>query len=302
MNTEAKTLFSVVALLCLAFSTSDIENSLIPLNEIKSGGPPKDGIPALIDPKFLLLEEAPYLEDESRVLGVSMGGEAKAYPLAILNWHELVNDVVGGKDILVSYCPLCGTGMVFDAQVDGKRMLFGVSGKLYNSDVLMYDRETESLWSQIMMKAVTGPMTGEVLKLLAAEHTTWKDWRTRHPHTKVLSDDTGYRRDYGRNPYVDYAKTSRLFFPVSHEDGRLDRKAWVVGIVINREAKAYPFLRLEKTVHSVKDVVGGRAITVHYDSVNRSAVVKDSAGAVLPSVQAYWFAWAAFHPETALYK
>jgi len=122
----------------------DYAQHSIPINEIHSGGPDKDGIPALVDPEFISGDEVKYLKTSDRILGLSINGEAKAYPIRILNWHELVNDRVGEKEVLVSYCPLCGTGMAFDARIDGKRFLFGVSGKLYNSDVLMYDKQTES--------------------------------------------------------------------------------------------------------------------------------------------------------------
>ncbi|OGW84187.1 MAG: hypothetical protein A2Z83_03405 [Omnitrophica bacterium GWA2_52_8] len=275
----------------------DFSKHSIPLNEIYDGGPPKDGIPALFDPEFVSADEADFLRPADRILGLEAGGEAKAYPIKILNWHELVNDHVGGKSVLVSYCPLCGTGMAYDAVIDGKRFLFGVSGKLYNSNVLFYDRVTESLWSQLMMEAVTGPMTGEKLRLLPLEHTTWADWKRKHPQTKALSLKTGHSRDYFRDPYGDYEQNNRIFFPVAHEDSRLSRKAWVVGVIINKQAKAYP---LESLLPEVSDEIAGQKIRIEYDSKSRSAVVRNEQGEVMPSVQAYWFAWAAFYPETEL--
>ena len=168
--------YSIIAIFCiLTMLGFDYSKHSIPINEIHSGGPSKDGIPALYNPKFILAKDAAYLKPQDRILGLYLNGEAKAYPIRILNWHELVNDSVGGKDVLVSYCPLCGTGMAFDANIDGRKYLFGVSGKLYNSDVLMYDKETESLWSQIKMEAVTGAMTGKRLTLLPLIHTTWSE-------------------------------------------------------------------------------------------------------------------------------
>jgi len=280
----------------------DYSKHSIPLNEIHDGGPPKDGIPALTDPKFVSVHEAEYLNPKDRVLGININGEAKAYPIKILNWHEIVNDRVGGKEILVSYCPLCGTGMVFDAHIKGKRILFGVSGKLYNSDVLMYDKQAESLWSQIKMEAVTGPMTGRQLKLLPAELTTWDAWRAKHPDTLALSTRTGYFRDYSKNPYAGYGRSPEIYFPVNHRDTRLPVKEWVVGVVIDGKAKAYSFERLRKQVDSVQDVIAGKKIAVHYDKNGDSAIVEDSNGKVIPSVQAYWFAWRAFYPKTELYE
>lgn len=285
--------------LSLTLAGFDFSKHSIPLNEILDGGPPKDGIPALFDPEFVNLNEAKFLRPTDRVLGLQINGEAKAYPIKILNWHELVNDHVGGEAVLISYCPLCGTGMSYDAMIDGKRFLFGVSGKLYNSNVLFYDKDTDSLWSQIKMEAVTGPMTGKQLRLLPLEHTTWSDWQRRHPKTKVLSLKTGHRRDYFRDPYGDYEQNSRIFFPVSNEDSRLHRKAWVVGVIINGQAKAYV---LESLPPDLNDGIAGQKIKIEYDFNSRSATVKNELGKVIPSVQAYWFAWAAFYPGTDLWN
>ena len=280
----------------------DTSNHSIPLDEIHSGGPPKDGIPALYDPEFVTADEATFLKPQDRVLGLFINGEAKAYPIWILNWHELVNDRVGGEAVLVSFCPLCGTGMTFEGKVRGERLLFGVSGKLYNSDVLFYDKKTESLWSQIKMEAVTGPMTGQKLKLLATEHTTWAAWQKKHPDTKVLSTRTGYARNYARDPYAGYGSSEQIYFPVANTDKRLFPKAWVVGVVLEGHAKAYAFDRLAKEKRPVQDRLGGKAIVVHYDPEGETAYVEDAQGRLLPSVQAYWFAWAAFYPETELYN
>ncbi len=286
------------------FAAFSFSKHSIPLDEIHSGGPPKDGIPALFDPVFIPAAKAGYLQPEDRVLGISLNGEAKAYPIRILNWHELVNDHVGGEQVLVSYCPLCGTGMIFNASINGKRFLFGVSGKLYNSDVLFYDKETESLWSQIKMEAVTGAMTGTKLKFLFAENTTWEAWKMKNPDTKVLSLDTGFDRDYSRNPYQGYGKTQKIYFPVSHEDSRLARKDWVLGTILNGHVKAYPFeeLRQYPDPGPIQDTLGGEIIFIFYDPRSQSAFVTDNAGKDIPSVQAYWFAWAAFYPNTKLWS
>lgn len=280
----------------------DFSKHAIPLNEIYDGGPPKDGIPALYDPEFIPAANANYLSSADRILGLVIKGEAKAYPVRILNWHELVNDRVGGKNVLVSYCPLCGTGMAFEANIKDGRYLFGVSGKLYNSNVLFYDKETESLWSQIKMEAVIGFMTGQKLKLLPLEHTTWQAWRDKHPESLVVSNKTGHFRDYARNPYVGYRHSEDIYFPVNHRDKRLSVKEWVAGIVIDGKAKAYSFARLKKGEAAVKDVFAGKNITIHYDNNNESVAIRDSDGSIIPFVQAYWFAWSAFYPETELYK
>ena len=169
----------------------DLTKHSVPLDQIADGGPGKDGIPAILAPRFVSAGEATFLQDTDRVLGLTQGADAKAYPIKILNWHEIVNDVVGGKPVVVTYCPLCGTGIAFDAAILGQRRSFGVSGLLYQSDLLMYDHQTESLWSQIGMHAVAGPLTGEKLTPVFLEHTTWGEWRAAHPATLVLSTKTG---------------------------------------------------------------------------------------------------------------
>ena len=184
----------------------------IPLEGIKSGGPPKDGIPALTEPTFLDGEAARFLKPTDLVIGVSMNGSHRAYPLKILDRHENVNDTIGRTPIAVSYCPLCKSSLVFDRRVGGSTREFGISGLLYNSNVLIYDRQSnprqESLWSQVEMRAVTGPAAeqGLTLTLLPSEMTDWGSWRQRYPHTQVLSNLTGHGRDYDRSVYQDYFK------------------------------------------------------------------------------------------------
>ena len=189
-----------------------LEPSLIPIDEILKGGPARDGIPALDRPDYDAAREASWGDDES-VIGVVRGKEARAYPIAILVWHELVNDELGGDPILVSFCPLCGTALVFDRRLQGRARKFGVSGLLYRSDLLMYDRETESLWSQIGANAVTGALMGQSLELLRSRITTWKAWREAHPETTVLSKQTGYDRDYGQTPYEGYETSDDALLP-----------------------------------------------------------------------------------------
>ena len=192
-----------------------MNNLRIPYEEIRRGGPPKDGIPSIDHPKFLTPSEATFLHDEDYVLGVEINGIAKAYSIQILNYHEIVNDWFGDLPIVITYCPLCGSGASFSASIDGEHFTFGVSGLLYNNDVLIYDRKTESLWSQIMGEAVSGEASGTPLKLVPTNHTTWKNWKREHPDTKVLSIETGYDRDYTNTPYSKYENTDNLMFPVN---------------------------------------------------------------------------------------
>ncbi len=288
----------VLVIFLMGFNFSKLS---IPRSEILSGGPPKDGIPAILQPKFVRTDQATFMKDQDRVLGLVHHGEVKAYPINILNWHEIVNDVVGCRPVFISYCPLCGTGMAFDPTFKGIKYTFGVSGLLYKSDVLMYDHQTESLWSQIQKEAVTGEMMGTRLTLLPLIHTTWKSWKKEHPKTLVLSTETGYRRDYSRDPYADYETSDRLMFPVGKIDRRFPPKTWVLGIERNGNTKAYPFPDLAKGPASITDWLGSEEVRIEYDRGSRTARIKNKDGADLPTVVAYWFAWAAFHPKTEVY-
>ncbi len=282
----------------------DISNSIIPTNEILHGGPPRDGIPALSNPRMISNEKAGFLQGRDRVIGIEINGEAKAYPIGILNWHEIVNDRVGGQAVAITYCPLCGTGVAFDATIDGKVTEFGVSGLLYNSDVLLYDRNSESLWSQIMRKAISGEKVGQRLKSLPIQHTTWQHWLTQYPDTLVLSDDTGYSRDYRRNPYAGYEKSRATYFAVNNQAPETYHpKEEVLGIEVNGEFKAYPFVELDKLgKSSFEDEFNGSRYRVHWNAESRSARVTANGSASAPdAIQGFWFAWFAFHPETRVF-
>jgi hypothetical protein len=275
-----------------------LEPANIPIDEILKGGPPRDAIPALDHPSFLPPAEAPW-DDADLVLGVEWKGEARAYPIAILEWHELVNDTLGGRPILVSYCPLCGTGIVFDRRVGGAVRRFGVSGLLYRSDLLMYDRETQSLWSQISAESVTGPSLGQRLALLRSRIERFGEWKRSHPETSVLSRETGHRRDYGRSPYAGYADSRRLAFPVP-VDRRYHPKMPTVGLrVEGGDARAYPALEVVRAGGVIQEQFEGKPVRVAFDSEDQ--VFRVVAADPIEVVQGYWFAWAAFHPETSVF-
>lgn len=268
--------------------------AIIPIDQILSGGPPKNGIPALTNPTMDTARAADqWLKDDDMVLGIVIRGKARAYPIRILNWHEIVNDQIGKTRIVISYCPLCGSGMAFDTQDQ-----FGVSGMLYQSDVLLYDKRSESLWSQLMMQAVAGARSGEKLHQFPITHSTWQMWKTAHPNSRVLSRRTGYARDYSRNPYAGYALISRTYFPVNHQDSRLHAKTWVIGLSLGKHHIAWPLDSLIKAGshsipwhgHQLHITVNGQAIEIH----------DRQSGQILPGTRLYWFAWSAFHPDTEL--
>ena len=280
----------------------DLSDTLVPAREILRGGPPRDGIPALDAPRFLSAAEAAReVKDDDRVLGLALGGEAHAYPIAIMNWHEIVNDTIAGLPVVVTYCPLCGSGIAFERRIDGRTRRFGVSGLLYNSDVLLYDRESESLWSQLLGRAVSGPMKGRRLVPIALEHTRWGRWRTGHPGTRVLSRRTGYDRDYDRDPYAGYRRSRRLVFPVAGTDRRYHPKETVVGLVIDGRARAWPFSELARVASPLRDRLAGRPLRVEFDVADGSARIVDGEGRRLAAVTAFWFAWIAFHPDTEVF-
>lgn len=280
-----------------------LEESRVDVDQILRGGPPRDGIPALSHPTFIEAGDTTLLEEDDRILGIAIGGDARAYPVKILNWHEVVNDSLAGTPLVITYCPLCGTGMAFSRIVDTQELTFGVSGLLYNSDVLLYDHQNESLWSQIMGRAVTGHSAGTRLEQLPLQHTSWQNWRRQYPQTLVLSEDTGYIRDYTHNPYGDYALSERLYFPVENQpEGELHLKETVIGVSIAGNHKAYPFSRLERAGQKrFDDTIGGVPLTILWDQEASSAMALDENNTVLPTIQGFWFAWYAFHPDTEVY-
>ena len=281
----------------------DLSDSSIDASSIRSGGPPRDGIPSLDKPKFVKLVDADFLDSHDRVIGVYRNGIAKAYPIRILNWHEVVNDDFAGSATLVTYCPLCGTGMVFDVQRNEAEFTFGVSGLLFNSDVLLYDRQTGSLWSQILSQAVSGPMKHTKLDLLPSSHTNWADWRERHPDTLVLSTDTGYQRNYGSSPYLDYERTNRLMFDVENRNSAYANKDLVLGLSIGDRDRAYPFKELQKQdIERFDDELAEQQLTIIWSESANSAYVLDQFDTEIPTVLAYWFAWYAFHPQTEIFR
>lgn len=302
--------FTVIALLLSLWITGcsaqikngfDLQESLVPIDHILRGGPAKDGIPAIDNPHFVAAGQARFLQADDFVLGIEYQGLTKAYPINILNWHEIVNDRFNGAPVVITFCPLCGSGMAYSAVINGKPHSFGVSGLLYNSDVLLYDRETQSLWSQLMSQAISGPYKGKRLDSLPLRHTTWQDWQTRHPDTLVLSTKTGFNRDYRNSPYADYIERPQIMFPVTAVSKRFHPKEEVLGLEIGGQFKAYPFIELEKSADSFTETVGGQSITLRYDRQHRSAAAYDQQGKLLPGVRTFWFAWYAFHPQTEVF-
>lgn len=225
---------------------TDLSKKSIDLAEFRSGGPPKDGIPAIDDPKFVAVHQASaWLNPKEPVLAVNLSGESRAYPLQILIWHELVNDRIGDIPILVSYCPLCNSAIVFDRRIEGEVHDFGVSGMLRHSDMVMYDRQTDSLWQQLTGEAIVGSMTGRKIEILPSQVVAFATFAKSSPAGKVLSRDTGHNRAYGQNPYAGYEFGDRPLFPApSRRRTGLRPMERLVTVEVGKTTKAYPFSAL----------------------------------------------------------
>ena len=312
--------------------------AIVPLDQIVSGGPPRDGIPSIDSPKFVSAEDAG-LQDSDLVLGLNINGDIRAYPLNILVWHEIVNDEVGGTPVAVTYCPLCFTNQVFHRTIDNQTVEFGTSGKLYNSNLVMYDRTSESLWSQALSQAIVGEHAGKKLERIPFDVAFWREWKALYPESKVLSQDTGFGRPYGVDPYGNYYTDPNILFPVSHRDDRLGPKEIVVGLENEGSYRAYPIQQIEDN-HIINDEIGDRKIVLmsfypfmarpydrsvdglvldfEYDGgkvidTQTSSIWNFEGEAIegemkgkqlirLPFDEGFWFEWVAFHPETSLHN
>ncbi len=312
---------------------------IVPLDKIKSGGPPKDGIPSIDNPKFAPVSESQFVPDTTFVIGLDINGEKRAYPLFIMVWHEIVNDIVGGVPVAVTYCPLCFTNQVFERVIDGKEVEFGTSGKLYNSNLVMYDRLTDSYWSQALGVAITGELTGYELKRIPFDVISWADWKTLHPDTLVLTTETGHIRSYGVDPYGDYYTDPRILFPVEHEDDRMHPKELILGFHESDVYKAYKQDDVESAI-VINDIFNNKPMMLvslfsgdsrafdrtvndkvltfdfvdnviidleskskwNYDGVATSGSMEGIQLVRLPFNPGFWFEWVAFHPDTEVYE
>ena len=242
-------------------SADSLPRPLLDPNELLSGGPPPDGIPAIDEPKFVRASTATFLEDDEPVLAIEVDGEARAYPIQIMTWHEIVNDTIAGRPVTVSYCPLCNSAIAYDRKLGERILDFGTSGKLYQSALVMYDRQTESLWSHFTGQAVIGTLTGAQLELIPMSTVAWSDWRDANADGLVLSRDTGHNRDYGENPYPGYDDVDDQPFLFEVEaDGRLAAKERVVGIRRGSDAVAIRTTELFKRRVTEIEVDGQRLV------------------------------------------
>jgi hypothetical protein len=326
----------------------------VPLEEIRSGGPPPDGIPPIDVPSFLLAGAVDFLGDNEPVLALDIEGESRAYPVQILMWHEIVNDTVAGVPVSVTYCPLCNSAVAYDRRVGDRIVDFGTSGSLWNSALVMYDRQTETLWSHFSGAGIVGELTGVQLDTFPVQTVPWRIWRDANPDGLVLSRETGFSRDYGRNPYPGYDDVDSTPFLFEGEvDGTFTAMTRIVGIERDGDALGVPLFRLQED-RAIHTSIAGDAIVVFWEPGTasaldaRSIVEGDDIGATgvflteldgdrltfsatdagfvdeqtgstwnllgravdgpldgsrldrIEHLDTFWFAWAAFQPDSAL--
>lgn len=318
------------------------EKHTVRLDQIVSGGPPPDGIPSIDSPKFISIDDGDkFLGDLDKVVGIKINGDIRAYPLQVLVWHEIVNDKVGGIPVAITYCPLCFTNQVFGRTVNNTILEFGTSGKLYNNNLVMYDRTSKSLWSQALGEGILGEYAGITLEKFPFDLAYWKDWKQLYPQSKVLSKDTGSVRPYGADPYEDYYTNPDILFPISNRDNRLGLKEVIVGLENEGLSKAYKLQDIEK-LKVINDQLGNKSVTLfslypimarvfdssvdgqvlifQYNLTNNTFTDKQTGsqwdfegksigGSLkgkqllrLPFDEGYWFEWVAFHPGTEVYS
>lgn len=244
---------------------TDTSKSSIDLNELMSGGIGKDGIPAILNPQFVSISAAQsWIKPQEPVIALVSGEEARAYPLQILMWHEIVNDRISDVPVIITFCPLCNSAMAFDARVEGRELTFGVTGLLRYSDMIMYDRETETLWQQLIGEAVVGDFVGKKLKQVPVQIISFAQFIAAYENGKVLSRETGFQRDYGRNPYAGYDNVlQRPFLFRGKIDERLAPMERVIAVTIGKTSKAYPYTESSKQ-RVIHDEIGKQPIVVFH--------------------------------------
>jgi hypothetical protein len=278
---------------------TDFSRHTVPLRQFQRGGPGRDGIEAVDDPWVVPVAEAIFLEDDEPVFEVVIGGGARAYPLGILVLHEIVNDRVGGVPVVVTFCPLCNTALAFERRVRGRTLTFGTTGNLRNSDLVMYDRQTESWWQQFGGDALVGTYAGAELRPVPARGVLWSEFRREHPDGAVATTRDDFEFAYGENPYLGTLDPGTSPpFPSAHAgDRRLPPSERVVFVERGAEAVAVPFSLLEEKRELTIEVAG---VTLTARLNGRTAEVRDGRGLLVPFSEPFWFAVAAFRPDAVV--
>ena len=272
IKTKYIKLLFIIMLVFLPFCANQLADSassdgwLIPEGEIRDGGPGKDGIAAISNPKFIPIEEVSFLLESDLIIGIQTGDFVRAFPHPILDQHEIANHTIENTSFALTYCPLTGSGIAWDTSEFTLDRTFGVSGLLYNSNLILYDRETDSNWSQMLNLCVNGELRGKEAKQIHVVETTWETWKKLYPQSMILSTETGFSRNYSIYPYGNYKTSDSLLFPVSREDNRLHKKERVHGVIVGEKTKVYPIFTflgtskvINETFNDLQIVVAGSA-------------------------------------------
>ncbi len=289
-----------VDILAETFGFDESTKKTVALSALQQGCPARDCIPSIDAPKYISAQEAE-LADDDIVVTLSYQGEYRAYPTRILDHHEIVNDTIAGTPLAITWCPLCGSAVGIHRQVGGAVTEFGVSGVLYNSDLVLYDRATETLWDQIEAKGIVGPMTDEQLRLIPVSMTEWGRWRQAHPDTLVLSMDTGFEEDYSTDRFAEYRESTRLFMPISNSDDRIHPKTVVYGFELESGSIAFDATLLDDNV-SYSHELNGEAWELRTSDDGSVTLRGPDQESVYAPIQLFWFAWYTFHPQTDLVR
>ncbi|MYE38391.1 MAG: DUF3179 domain-containing protein [Candidatus Spechtbacteria bacterium SB0662_bin_43] len=263
----------------------------VDLKQIFSGGPGKDGIPAIHNPAFVPYDQSP-VSDTTRGILTTINNETRFYPYNILAWHEIVNDSAGSTHYAITFCPLCDSGIVFDRTVENETLQFGVSGLLYQSNLLMYDNETESLWSQAGRRAIVGDYTGTQLDVLPFQLLSFQEVKTLYPNGMILSTDTGYNRDYDLTPYSGYLENEEIFFPVSVNDKRFPSKELMYVVPFKNVSLTFPYRQFQEGEQNF--IIEGHPITI---TRIKNEIRATSDGVQYPGYFELWFSWATHNQE-----
>lgn len=276
----------------------DLSNSALPIAEILGGGPPRDGIRSVDAPRFVSPDEVTWATPENPVLTVSIDDQTHVYPLHLLEYHQIVNDQVAGRPVLLTYDPLAGVPRAFEADLEGKTFTFGVSGLIHNHNFLLYDRETESLWQQISGEAISGKSKGKRLRPLRVRQESYSAALARSPRARILALPNE-AIDYSVSPFQRYWQTNQLLFPVKAEDDRFHLKELVLGLRAEGESRAYLGSLATADGGTVEDEFAGKKIRFQYDTERGLFLYEVPEG--IEVIEAYWLVWKAFFPDTEIW-
>jgi hypothetical protein len=274
---------------------------LVELADLHQGCQRRDCIPSIDSPRYVSVAQASHVDDDDVVLALSLQGYHRAWPAKILDQHEIVNDFIAGQPIAITWCPLCGSAVGVVREIDGQVTEFGVSGLLYNSDLVFYDRKTETLWDQVEAKGIVGPLAGTELELVPVTMTRWGKWKSAHPDTLVLSPDTGFAFDYSRDAYGKYRDQKRLMFPVANTSNAIHSKSVVFGFDFGDQTIAFTESLLEQSA-PIEHEIGGQSFDVTLAADGEVRMTNRESGEEYFPTRIYWFAWYTFHPETELVR